>query len=268
MNKEFIIGSLIFFLPCLYDITSINFIVFWFFAIMHYIFCYLEILEQKKYLYPDYDIPDHIKNNSSLLKLFQEKTKRINEVIDNCYGTINQYVLFNFLGSDMEKIYFKDIETIIQKEKTKFDDYDLIIGIETGGALLCDYINLDRKNKKKCIYLNLKARSGNSTLTKFIYALIPSVIKPNIIWKGSIMLESEFKTVLTEYKNKKILLFDDSIYSGKTIEKAKQYIETIIGNDTNIDVYTIYLYNKNFNCEYYEFRNKIKMNWPWGYECD
>jgi hypoxanthine phosphoribosyltransferase len=255
--KYLIVSSLIF-LIILPTITLNKFIIFILLVLISKILTILQYLLLKPDLYGE-NLPEWL--DSRVKQLYITKKNNISKYINDDNKT-SSYILAHILGSNIQKITFDQIKLIFDKEKEKFDNIDLIIGIETGGAIIANAININRKKIIPIEYINIKARSGNSTFNKFIYAIFPSLTKAKIINNTIINNKS-----LLEYDGKNILLIDDSIYSGKTILLAYDHIKNIIPN-SNIFIYTLYNYNKNINCLSYQNCDKIKMNWRWGYECD
>ena len=206
-----------------------------------------------------------------LTNLYNNKKTQIDKLIE--HTSTSTYIIFHILFSDINKISSSNIEQIIKSEyeSDKFNNIDLIIGIETGGAFISNCINYIREqNDKQLIpiqYINIKVRSGKSRWRKLLFALIPKLTHGNILFNSKIQSEDEFKNAILQYNGKNILIVDDSIYSGFTINLAKNYIKNIVP-DANINLYTIYNYNKNIDCLHYSFEKYIKMNWFWGYECD
>lgn len=216
---------------------------------------HFEFIDIKPYIVPDFNVPSWMKCSDLYLK----KCERIQKALD-CEN-IDTYVFTHIYGADIQQITFKDVEKMIETNKDYFSNIDLLVGIETGGAVLMDCVNHVTGLNIETMSINCKARSGHSTLRKFIYGMIPALTSGKLIIKDEESLIKKLK----EYSNKRVMIFDDSIYSGVTIKLVSDYIKQYV---SDVSVYTFFNYNKTFDCLQYSRDTKIKMTWPWGYECD
>lgn len=132
----------------------------------------------------------------------------------------------------MKKLTLKQI---IAKLKTiKFPKLDLIVAIGKDGIMPASLLHHFLKIPVKPIWLNYRGKN-NKPIRKE-----PILIKP---------LDKELKKI----KNKKILLVDTVSRTGKSLEKAKQFLK---GN--KIKTFVI-----NGKADYSLFNYKQCIEWPW-----
>lgn len=161
---------------------------------------------------------------------------------------------------------WKDLEfyldKIVDNIKNTNIKYDAVVGIKTGGAIISDYISQKLNIKNYKIKVSKKKYNCNKSPHDFINNYIESYIKKD---------DSEFiicEGINDNIENKNIILIDELVSSGKTMNTS---IEYLIDKKVNI-IYptTIISYNvkliKNYKLNTIlesEFMNTI---WSWGYD--
>jgi hypoxanthine phosphoribosyltransferase len=157
------------------------------------------------------------------------------------------------------------LDQIINDIKKTGIKYDCIVGIKTGGAILSSYISkkLNIKNYK------IKISTENNNCNKTAYKSIKSYTDIYILNKKKKYIICE--GIDDNIQNNNVILIDESVISGGTINKAINYLlnEKLINKD-NLFISTINSYKKTLD---YNFKlNKIvntdcsDLVWPWGYD--
>ena len=165
----------------------------------------------------------------------------------------------------------KKLYKIIQEDNY---NYDLVIFIAKGAFLIGK--DLSEYNKSKLIEV-FATRKGNKfkNLFKLILKILPSCIKKNLrqleIKSGIHKKKAERKVSFNEnvwkkYENKnKILLVDDSVDTGNSINLTKNAIEKFF-KDAEIKVAALNVFDeglKNSHIDYYLYNNTM-LSGPWS----
>lgn len=164
-----------------------------------------------------------------------------------------------FIGwNQLEKYLDKTINKI-QNKNIKFDS---IVGIKTGGAIISDYISnkLNITNYKiKMSLSHNKCKSGMRT---------KDVMKTYILKKKNkyIMCEG----IKDNIEGKNVILIDELISSGNTINNAINYLKEI-KKVKNLYVITLicndkFLLKHNINFDIIVPERTHYQVWPWGYD--
>jgi len=126
----------------------------------------------------------------------------------------------------------------ILREKTNADSYDYVVGIESGGAFV------GRALRKDCKYIKISKYDDN----------------PNILGKPIIKTRDD----LSVLKGSRVLVVDDQIMSGQTMETAKKYMLEECGAR---QVDRAVLYNRESGSNNIEFSGLpfVISRSPWGY---
>jgi hypoxanthine phosphoribosyltransferase len=175
-------------------------------------------------------------------------------------------ILFNSLYH--ESILFcnwrmieKYLDSLIDKIRERIDkegiQFDAIVGIKTGGAILCDYIagKVGMKNYK--IKMTRNSYHCDKNTNNSVYESILKKYSDYIICEG----------IYDNLEGKNIIVIDECIDSGNTMNECIKYLKNDKG--ANI-VYPMSIaitqikYNEN---RYIEHVNKEGIIiWAWGYE--
>lgn len=202
------------------------------------------------------------------------KMKNIPSYIDNeLYYYVNkkqnkayQYKLLEILTIPFlpHKTLFYDYNSLengldryVENNRDLFDSIDYIVGIKTGGAILGNYLS--------------------QQLGKPIYYIKPQHKRYECNFenkhKSNIVIQSILYQFYNEYddyvmcdgindniENKIVLLIDESVESGNTINKSIHYLY----KEKKVKKVIPVIYNKNEKFNY--MTNDIPLIWPWGYD--
>ena len=139
--------------------------------------------------------------------------------------------------------------------------YNAVVGIRTGGAIISDYISqkLNLPNYK------IKLSRSDYNCNKQPYNAINDIVKKNVLSSYG-----EFQIcegIDDNLQGKNIILIDELVSSGKTINEAYDYLKNE-KQVSNIYPTTISLYKE-------KYKGNINVNyviegtvaiWPWGYD--
>ena len=151
------------------------------------------------------------------------------------------------------------LDILIDKIKKSNIQFDGIVGIKTGGAILSNYISnkLNIKNYKVKLTKN-KFNCNKNNIDSFYESIIERKWSKYTICEG----------VHDNLEGKNLIVIDELVDTGNTISECIKYLKT--NKKANI-IYPvcIILNNKKYNnkesIEYVNNNNKIII-WPWGYE--
>ncbi len=197
-------------------------------------------------------VPQWVKNNPEIMAVLEEK------LLKNRYSKKwrNYYIKPWASHLKLEFVSWKAIENICLElsKKVKSENFDLVVGITTGGSFVGYYLS---------ILLNLPYVSVRSKFWSEI------TFTQNFIqtYKLCIGIEQMPKTgeIPEAVKNKRILLVDDTTYSGITLKGIKK---RLFENGAS-DVQTMVMWSKGGNNpDYYYSLKRIPIIWEWGAEVD
>ena len=163
-------------------------------------------------------------------------------------------------------IITNQLASIVRKLKRDNINPDFCVGIKTGGALCVKYIS-DALNCKR-FYLNCKTWSGNTFIEDWTHAINMAYDYERYLKNTASCAVSEFTKLPKHKKKYTILLFDDTVSSGKSMYATRDYLykkypdaiiktcALIIPNESKIMV------------DYYESKSNVPILWPWGCELD
>lgn len=177
----------------------------------------------------------NILNNNKLYKYLYTLTDHIYILIFKLYNLYRNNRLIYYSS-------WNKIENIIDNTKIS-NNYDVVIGLKSGGAYISNYV-AKINNIPNVGYIKVNKKSNN--------------IENNI---------SFFYTPIN-LKNKRILIVDDGLFSGKTFNKVKQFIVT--KKPSKISLFLISGYKttinkiKKQNKVYINKRKEYYYYGPWG----
>ena len=119
--------------------------------------------------------------------------------------------------------------------EVKLPDFDLVVGIATGGLVPASLIAFKMMKPLQVLEINYRDEKNN-----------PVSEEPRLL-----------KNFIPDLSNKKILLVDDVSVSGKTFEKAKSLL-------TNNEIITFVMKGKGDFVMFPELKTCVK--WPWKTE--
>lgn len=154
--------------------------------------------------------------------------------------------------------YMDNLITKIKKKKIKFD---CIIGIKTGGAILCKYI----AKKLNIKYYFIKVSKIKYNCNKKHYNTLSDIVDNHIIQKKSKYMVCE--PILDNLENQNILVIDELISSGNTMLSVINYLYL----EKNVkSVYPLIISQVTIGKKYnFPINLATKINyliWPWGYD--
>lgn len=160
--------------------------------------------------------------------------------------------------NDLELI----MDNLIEKIKSQNKNYVGIVGIKTGGAILSDYISkkMGIKNFKiKLSYEKNKCNSGNSSNT---FDVINTYVLDNN--EPFIICEDTTQNI----ENQNIILIDEIIASGNTIQHAIDYLYK---EKQAKYIYPVCLSINNIKKKHMKYPIDVMLDyhiivWPWGYD--
>lgn len=199
-------------------------------------------------MYKKYPIPSYLSDISinSLNKKIQ---------LDNRDYYIPTCILSNISGADTHKYTWKDIEDYLDKfiNKVNIKKYDKIIGILSGGAYLADYITV--KTGIPIGYIKMNVYGGEKTF-------IDTVIKAIICHTNKIKVDMTKikKYNIDDVKDKNLLIVDDCLSSGNTLNNVKQYL--LNRGAKSVESYVIFGMDGS-KCDHYSLISPAFFM-PWG----
>lgn len=167
--------------------------------------------------------------------------------------------IFKYLKGNMKCMFghWNEVEDLLDRAIVKIKEsgiqYDGIVGIKTGGAIVSDYISkkLNIKNYK------IKVINKKKKIDDELNALIAKMMN-----KDDYAVDADIDQHIL---NKNIILIDESIYTGVTMDVAIDYLKpkvnhlypiVLVGNGT--------ILNGVHNVEIIDYHPLIV--WPWGYD--
>ena len=154
-----------------------------------------------------------------------------------------------------------NLDAIVEKIRQSGQHYDAVVGIKTGGAILSDYIS------KKLGIANYKIKLSRS---EYNCSKQPHNVITDIFQKRILQNYGEYticEPIDDNLEGKNIILVDELVSSGKTMNEAYNYLQ----NTKNVN--TIYplcfaLQENNYkgNIYIHRIKNSNVLVWPWGYD--
>jgi len=152
---------------------------------------------------------------------------------------------------DIEKMLDKAIDKI----KETNVEYDAIIGIKTGGAIVSDYIS------KKLNIKNYKIKVSNK---KMKVNNVVVALQRKMFNKNEYSVDDD-DAVLEKVRNKNVIIIDESTYTGVTMDVAIKYFEPHVNT-----IYPIVLNGTGYTLSDVKKVDMVDKNylsiWPWGYD--
>ena len=154
----------------------------------------------------------------------------------------------------------KYLDTIVEHFEKTGQNYDAVVGIKTGGAIISDYIS------KKFGIPNYKVKLSRSEYNckKKYYHAINDIVQKKIFKNyGEYTICEGIEDNLA---GKNIILIDELVSSGKTMAKTYYYLQNT-KKASNVYPVCISL-GKNYNGELHihHIINDVVLIWPWGYD--
>lgn len=215
--------------------------------VLNYI--YIAIINKKIKEYPDW-----VLNDSSLEPILKQKynTPFYAKFSDTLF--LSRYIEWKELENNMD--------ILISKIKQSGSNFDAVVGIKSGGAILSKYIA--NKLELKCYYIKISDKDDGCN---------KNLITSGINYRIKKLTNSEKEYTICEgvqdnIMGKNILLIDEQIASGNTMKNAIGYLYNT-KNASFVLPCTIYLNSNqkliNSSEILYLIKNKDVYIWPWGF---
>ena len=147
---------------------------------------------------------------------------------------------------------WSEVEDMLDKAIVKIQeqgiDFDGVVGIKTGGAIISDYISKKLNIKNYKIKVSNKKKQSDNPILSFIHKY---------------SFENEYyveEGVDESIDDKNIILIDECIYSGVTMDTAIDYLKPKVKH-----IYPIVLNSKDIHT-IDTIDNNYLLIWPWGYD--
>lgn len=152
------------------------------------------------------------------------------------------------------------LDELIDKIKQTNINFDAIVGIKSGGAILTKYIS----DKLNIDYYYLKISDKDYKCDKKTYHIVDYMYKVATHNKYEYMV---CEPIHENIANKNILLFDELIYGGSTITNCINYLVNEKGVNMVLPVTVVSNKEKydTFTPLYYRIGIQQQL-WPWGYD--
>jgi hypoxanthine phosphoribosyltransferase len=220
-----------------------------------------------------------IKNyNKRLPSWFDLSLKKIYDT--KIYNNYNSFNLFNyFIKFYSHKLNFdvmnwKTIETKLDTLSYKInnDNFtpDICVGVASGGAFCLKYLSQKLKCEKN-FYLKCKTWSGNNIIENINHTINFYINYECYLnnKKFNIKELNELFQYMKTNKVKNVLLFDDTISTGKTIFQVNNYLKNNYP-EINLKIATFIIPDKKIGylANYYVDEGTVPIIWEWGVELD
>jgi hypoxanthine phosphoribosyltransferase len=171
----------------------------------------------------------------------------------------------NALIQNLTFLKWNELETsldkLIDKIKQSEINYDAVVGIKTGGAIISDYISLKLGLPNYKIKLSREEYNCNKTSVN----TLDDIFKKNLYYK-----QGEFSVcegINDNLEGKNIILIDEIVSTGKTMEESYYYLKDY--KHVNVIYPACLAFNKS------NYKGSIPINnvlfgpiliFPWGYD--
>jgi hypoxanthine phosphoribosyltransferase len=189
----------------------------------------------------------------------------INNKLNTPYYLKIASIYANAIDQGRTFISWSELETfldiIINKIKDSEIQYDAIVGIKTGGAIISDYVSKKLGIKNYKIKLSREEYNCDKKPIHTIYDFFQRQVLNNN-GKYSICQEIE-----EDLSGKNIILIDEMVYTGTTMLESIHYLKN--KKHVNIIYPTCISLSKNrYKKDIYinSIISNIVFVWPWGYD--
>ena len=154
----------------------------------------------------------------------------------------------------------KYLDTIVEKFEKTGQNYDAVVGIKTGGAIISDYVS------KKLGISNYKVKLSRS---EYNCKKNPNHTINDIVQKRLFKNYGEYticEGIDDNLAGKNVILIDELVSSGKTMAETYYYLQNT-KKASNVYPVCIAL-EKKYNGELHidHVMNDLVLIWPWGYD--
>jgi len=204
------------------------------------------------YIYQKSRAPSWLLENELLIDVLDKKLQK------NLFaGKFHNYICKPWTYHlKMEFISWNKIEKSCEELSTKINpaDFDAVVGISTGGAFIGAY--MAKLLNKPYFVIHSKLWSGTNFLENSRKALgffMGKDINPNI-------------DGLPDLQGMRILLCDDTTYTGITMNKCKKYCYEKC-KASEVKTLNFWIHDR-FIPDFYLKRKRVPIFWEWGWEMD
>jgi hypoxanthine phosphoribosyltransferase len=154
----------------------------------------------------------------------------------------------------------KTLDIIIERIRKSGINYDAVVGIKTGGAIISDYISL----KLGLPSYKIKITRKEYDCDKQPKHSLDDMFKKNIFENGEYNI---CEGIHDNLHGKNVILIDEIVATGKTMDEAYNYLKEIKHvNEIYPSCVAFYkwIYKGNLNID--NVINGTVLVWPWGYD--
>ena len=224
-----------------------------------FVFIYINIIIHKIDIETNNKIPKWV--DKKMLKDIEKKRNTVYSVklISIISAPIRQNTFLFMSWNDIE--YY--LNTIIKNIKKTNIKYDAVVGIKTGGAIISDYVSKKLNIKNYKIKLSKEEYKCKKSSKDFFKNYYDEYIKKE---KSKYIICEEIKDNL---ENKNIILIDESVASGNTMNIAIKYLLNkkvkLIYPTSIISNNNVKLIN-NYKLDSILISNYFNPVWAWGWD--
>ena len=251
------IGFLLgFFYSYIYRLTNISIISLLIAISLYFIYIFLIIIKINQLL--NDPIPNWVDPSLKNLIIKKINVSLLSKFLHVSHGLlrINKNYLLYCNWQELEN----NLDQLIIKIKKTNINFDAIVGIKSGGAIIANYISKKMNIKKYYIKLSKKQYNCN----KSSYNMI------NDVYDRKMDLDNEYiicEDIKDNIENKKIILIDELISTGETMYNTINYLKNIKRVSYVLPT-TLYVFEDRFKYNFHNInvsKNKFII-WPWGFE--
>jgi hypoxanthine phosphoribosyltransferase len=197
--------------------------------------------------------PSWVMENPDLKSILENKLNR------NKYSLkYRNYVMKPWTSHlKLEFVTWTKIQTVCNEILKNVDanDYDIVVGISTGGSFVGAYIA--KELKKPYSIIHSKFWSGINFKQNFVQTML---------YVFGVEQRSKMGD-LPDVKGKRVLLVDDTSYTGITINGIKN---TLLekGEPKSVTTMVMWVRDKNKSTDFYQDTKRVPIIWEWGSEVD
>jgi hypoxanthine phosphoribosyltransferase len=153
------------------------------------------------------------------------------------------------------------LDIIVERIKNSGKQFDAVVGIKTGGAIISDYISL----KLGIPNYKIKLSRQEYNCDKQPKNALDDMMKKYFFYK-----QGEFticEGINDNLENKNIILIDEIVATGKTMEESYNYLkEQKHVNEIYVSSVAFYKWKYNGSLKINNVLDGTVLIWPWGYD--
>lgn len=224
-----------------------------------FVFIYINIIINKIDNQLKEKIPDWV--DKSMIKYIEDKKNMTYKIkfVSILSSPIRQSTFLFLSWKDLEH----HLDIIIDNIKKSNIKFDAVVGIKTGGAIISDYVSSKLKLKNYKIKLSNEKYNCKKSKKNFFDNYFDTYVKKN---------KSKYITcegINDNLENKNVILIDESVSSGQTMNAAIKYLSekktNIIYPTSIIATNNVKLIN-NLELKSILHNNYFNPVWCWGYD--